>query len=150
MRWIHLQRSKRSARYRALSRSLCGSGHGDWLGNSCRDPYGRPLVYGSRTTALGTDYMIASESVALDILGFTYCGRCAGRGNFYQQQWRDSQASMCCRYTSWPCIFETFTLLDRLVIDDISVYKSRLRMGERSGPGGCWRNTAKTIMTLMW
>ena len=37
-----------------------------------RDPFGiRPLVYGSRETENGTEYMLASESVALDILGYS-------------------------------------------------------------------------------
>ena len=36
-----------------------------------RDPHGiRPLVLGRRETAEGTEYAVASESVALDILGF--------------------------------------------------------------------------------
>jgi len=36
-----------------------------------RDPFGiRPVVYGKRETDEGTEYMIASESVALDTLGY--------------------------------------------------------------------------------
>ncbi len=38
-----------------------------------RDTYGiRPLVVGANTTEQGTEYLVASESVALDTLGFKF------------------------------------------------------------------------------
>ena len=98
-----------------------------------RDPYGiRPLVFGRAETDRGYDYQVASESVALDTLGFALMRDVAPGeaifidldGNFYSRQ--------CAQNTSLnPCIFE-FVYLARpdSVIDGISVYETRLRMGE--------------------
>jgi len=98
-----------------------------------RDPYGiRPLVFGRAETDRGYDYQVASESVALDTLGFELMRDVAPGeaifidldGNFYSRQ--------CAQNTSLnPCIFE-FVYLARpdSVIDGISVYETRLRMGE--------------------
>src|SRR3954470_12874814 len=98
-----------------------------------RDPFGiRPLVFGRCETETGYDYLVASESVALDTLGFELV-RDVGPGeaifidldgNFYNQQCVPNA-------TLNPCIFE-FVYLARpdSVIDGISVYETRLRMGE--------------------
>ena len=99
-----------------------------------RDPYGiRPLVYGSRTTALGTDYMIASESVALDILGFTRIADVAPGEAIFISNSGEIHKHRCVADTRLvPCIFEhVYFARPDSIIDDISVYKSRLRMGER-------------------
>ena len=101
-----------------------------------RDPYGiRPLVFGRCESERGYEYLVASESVALDTLGFELV-RDVGPGeaifidldsNFYSQQ--------CAPNASLnPCIFE-FVYLARpdSVIDGISVYETRLRMGESLG-----------------
>jgi amidophosphoribosyltransferase len=98
-----------------------------------RDPYGiRPLVFGRAETGRGFEYLVASESVALDTLGFRLVRDVAPGeaifidmdGNFYSRQ--------CAQNPSLnPCIFE-FVYLARpdSVIDGISVYETRLRMGE--------------------
>ncbi len=98
-----------------------------------RDPYGiRPLVYGKMETEHGTEYLVSSESVALDALGFELVRDIAPGeaifidedGHFYAQQ--------CALNPSLnPCIFE-YVYLARpdSVMDGISVYETRLRMGE--------------------
>ena len=98
-----------------------------------RDPYGiRPLVIGKRETEQGTEYMVASESVVLDVLGYKLMrdvepGEAVyidDEGNFYSQ--------LCAQRASHnPCIFE-YVYLARpdSVIDGVSVYETRLRMGE--------------------
>ncbi|MBI5919720.1 MAG: amidophosphoribosyltransferase [Nitrosomonadales bacterium] len=98
-----------------------------------RDPHGiRPLVVGSNETEAGIEYLIASESVALDTLGFKFLRDIQPGeavfidfdGNFHSQQ--------CAATTALnPCIFE-YVYLARpdSVMDGISVYATRLYMGE--------------------
>jgi amidophosphoribosyltransferase len=99
-----------------------------------RDPLGiRPAVIGERITDAGTEYAIASESVALQGLGFSLLRDVApgeavyidSQGNLHSQQCAENPALS-------PCLFE-YVYLARpdSIIDNISVYKSRLRMGEK-------------------
>jgi amidophosphoribosyltransferase len=103
-----------------------------------RDPYGiRPLVFGKRDGEHGTEYMIASESVALDILGFELIRDVApGECVFISNDGR-LHTRVCAEHTVLaPCIFE-FVYLARpdSIMDNVSVYKSRLRMGEHLAQG---------------
>ena len=98
-----------------------------------RDPYGiRPLVIGRNETPDGTEYLVASESVAIDTLGFKMLRDVAPgeavlidlRGNFLSRQ--------CAEHTVHaPCMFE-FVYLARpdSLMDGISVYETRAKMGE--------------------
>ena len=98
-----------------------------------RDPHGiRPLVIGKRDTARGREHMIASESVALDQSGFELM-RDVGPGEaVYIDETGRLHTKQCgspVRHT--PCIFEyVYFARPDSIIDNISVYKARLRMGE--------------------
>lgn len=98
-----------------------------------RDPYGiRPLVYGCREVEAGKEYMVASESVALDILGFTRIADVApGEAIFISNEGEVFKQQCAARTQLVPCIFEhVYLARPDSIIDNISVYKSRLRMGE--------------------
>lgn len=98
-----------------------------------RDPYGlRPLVFGERTNELGKkDYMVASESVALDVMGFKLIRDLApGEGLVVTEEGQLYTKECADEVNHMPCSFE-FVYLARpdTWIDEVSVYKSRMRMG---------------------
>jgi amidophosphoribosyltransferase len=98
-----------------------------------RDPHGiRPLIIGRADTEKGVEFLVASESVTLDTLGFKVMRDVIPgeailvdeSGNFHSRQCADDPQLN-------PCIFE-FVYLARpdSVIDGISVYESRRNMGK--------------------
>ena len=98
-----------------------------------RDPNGiRPLVVGTRETGNKIDYMVASESVALIAAGFSLMRDILPGESIYISQNGDFYSNQCVEPKTYtPCIFE-FVYFARpdSIIDGMSVYKSRLRMGE--------------------
>ena len=99
-----------------------------------RDPFGiRPLIIGRKENdLLGSEYMIASESIVLDVLGFEVMNDVsAGEAVFVNLDGEIHIQACIDNPIHTPCIFE-YVYLARpdAVIDKISVHKSRLRMGE--------------------
>ncbi|WP_445765609.1 amidophosphoribosyltransferase [Rheinheimera sp.] len=101
-----------------------------------RDPNGiRPLVMGKRETELGTEYMVASESVALDADGFTVLRDVSPGEAVYITEQGDLHSFQCAENPSYtPCIFEyVYFARPDSTIDNISVYASRVAMGTMLG-----------------
>ncbi|ALZ85000.1 amidophosphoribosyltransferase [Pseudomonas oryzihabitans] len=99
-----------------------------------RDPNAiRPIVFGQRHTEYGVEYMIASESVALDVLGFTLIRDLEPGEAVYITEDGRLYTRQCAQNPQYaPCIFEhVYLARPDSIIDGISVYKARLRMGEK-------------------
>ncbi len=99
-----------------------------------RDPHGiRPIVFGERKSEQGSEFMIASESVALDVLGFDLIRDIEpGEAVFIEESGVLHTKQCAERIDHCPCIFEyVYFARPDSIIDNISVYKARLRMGEK-------------------
>ena len=99
-----------------------------------RDPNGiRPACYGERTDENGRkEYMIASESVALNAAGYTLVRDIAPGEAVYIETDGTLYTRQCADQPHlYPCIFEhVYFARPDSIIDKVSVYKARLRMGE--------------------
>jgi amidophosphoribosyltransferase len=99
-----------------------------------RDPFGiRPLCFGERESESGIEYMIASESVALQALGFTLIRDVLPGEAVYINTEGQLFTRQCAKNPVYrPCIFEhVYLARPDSIMDGISVYKARLRMGEK-------------------
>ncbi|BDU15816.1 amidophosphoribosyltransferase [Lysobacter auxotrophicus] len=101
-----------------------------------RDPNGiRPLVLGKRNSGGQDEYAVASESVALDLLGFERVRDVrpgegivvTPRGELFTRQCAEPREHT-------PCIFEyVYFARPDSMMDEVSVHKARMRMGQKLG-----------------
>ncbi len=98
-----------------------------------RDPHGiRPLIFGTHVTGAGQDWMVASESVALEASGYQVQGDIAPGEAMLVTLDGHVHTRQCTMKTAFtPCIFEyVYFARPDSMIDGASVYETRLRMGE--------------------
>jgi len=97
-----------------------------------RDPFGiRPMALGRRQSKKGTEYIVASESVAIDSLGYELMRDVAPGEAIYIDMEGALHTRQCAQNPRLaPCIFEhVYFARPDSIMDGVSVYKARLRMG---------------------
>jgi amidophosphoribosyltransferase len=97
-----------------------------------RDPYGiRPLCIGKREESeIIPEYIIASESVAVDTLGYKFMGDIQPGEAVFIDMKRNLYRKQVVKKHWAPCIFEhVYLARPDSILDDVSVYKARIRMG---------------------
>lgn len=97
-----------------------------------RDPNGiRPLTLGIRNKGGKNEYIVSSESVAIQTLGYEILRDVNPGEVVFIDKNHDLHTKQCEKAPMRPCIFE-YVYLARpdSLIDNISVYKTRLRMGQ--------------------
>lgn len=98
-----------------------------------RDPNGiRPLILGERESEQGKEYMVASESVAIDALGYNIVRDIAPGEAVYINERGEFSAKVCSDVAKLsPCIFEyVYFARPDSVMNGVSIYQARLRMGQ--------------------
>lgn len=106
-----------------------------------RDPTGiKPCIVGKRETEEGTEWAVASESVALDVLGFTRVRDLRNGEALVVEPGKEPVWIQVVEREHRPCIFELvyFARPDSF-LDEMSVYKTRRRFGEALAHQ--WRET---------
>lgn len=99
-----------------------------------RDPNAiRPIVIGKRESSQGTEYMIASESVALDAVGFELIRDVQPGEAVYLDMQGQLHTRVCAAKTQLsPCIFEhVYLARPDSIMDGINIYHARMQMGEK-------------------
>lgn len=99
-----------------------------------RDPFGiKPLIVGERDAKFKKEYIITSEDVAIKTLGFKVLRDIAPGEAVFIDSNGDIHWKVCAEKTQLsPCIFEyVYFARPDSTIDDVNVYKTRLRMGEK-------------------
>ena len=110
-----------------------------------RDPFGiKPIIFGTRESPEGTYYAIASESVALEIAGFTNLRDLAAGESLWIDKDRKVHSKVLSTKPHRPCIFEhVYFARPDSMLDEISVYRTRLRLGEAMAEA--WRKTGLEV-----
>jgi amidophosphoribosyltransferase len=110
-----------------------------------RDPFGiKPIVLGEKETEAGRYYAVASESVVLDVAGYRRVRDLAAGEIVWIDASQHIHAFQVGREPHRPCIFEyIYFARPDSVLDGISVYEARLRLGERLATA--WRSTRLEI-----
>ena len=109
-----------------------------------RDPYGiKPIIMGERREGTETTFAVASESVVLDVTGFGNLRDLKAGEALWIDKERKVHFMPVARSPHRPCIFEyVYFARPDSVLDGISVYKTRLRLGERLAEA--WKKTGLT------
>ena len=96
-----------------------------------RDPYGiRPLIFGKRSQTMLPEYIFASESVALDTLGYDFVADVQPGETIFIDMQRNLHRRQITKKHWAPCIFEhVYIARPDSILDGVSVYKTRMRMG---------------------
>jgi len=96
-----------------------------------RDPYGiKPLVYGLRRDGLIPSYAFASESVALNIMGFSEIRNVEAGEAIFLDQGRTLHRRRVAHCPHSPCLFEwVYFARPDSFIDNVNVYLCRIELG---------------------